>query len=292
VRFYLGTHEPSWLNRTSHPLFLSRRRLARIKVGFPRAAGPWALDSGGFSELSMYGRWETGDRQYAQEVARWSEALGRPPDFAAIQDWMCEPFMLAKTGLTVREHQRRTVDSYATLRYLDSSIPWAPVLQGWRIDDYLDHAEQYRAAGFDLDAAPAVGVGSVCRRQGTREIADLFDALRPLGLRLHGFGLKARAIRLGFGRIASCDSMAWSYRARRRAPLPGHTHKSCANCFEFAVRWRDQIASLYVRPSQERFTFLESLGVAGPEMGVARQYRERRLTPPSSSPSPGDGRAS
>jgi hypothetical protein len=33
-------------------------------------------------------------------------------------DWMCEPFMLAKTGLSVREHQQRTVTNYLNPRVL------------------------------------------------------------------------------------------------------------------------------------------------------------------------------
>jgi hypothetical protein len=31
MQFYLGTHETSWLKRTSVPLFISRRRLARLR---------------------------------------------------------------------------------------------------------------------------------------------------------------------------------------------------------------------------------------------------------------------
>jgi hypothetical protein len=67
MEFYLGVPEPAWLARTSVPLFLSRRRLARQR-SLPRARGPWALDSGGFTELSLYGRWQTGERQYAAEI--------------------------------------------------------------------------------------------------------------------------------------------------------------------------------------------------------------------------------
>ncbi len=53
-------------------------------------------------------------------------------DWAAVQDWVCEPFMLKRTGLSVREHQRRTVASYLDLRSLAPEVPWVPVLQGWR----------------------------------------------------------------------------------------------------------------------------------------------------------------
>lgn len=51
--FYLGTSEVRWLGQANVPLFISHRRLAPRK-SFPRALTGWALDSGGFTELSMY----------------------------------------------------------------------------------------------------------------------------------------------------------------------------------------------------------------------------------------------
>jgi hypothetical protein len=52
--FFLGTHMPHWLGLLDIPLFVSHRRLGRLKT-LPRALGPWALDSGGFSELALFG---------------------------------------------------------------------------------------------------------------------------------------------------------------------------------------------------------------------------------------------
>jgi hypothetical protein len=48
-----------------------------------------------------------------------------------------EPVMLAKTGLTVAEHQRRTVANYLQLRALAPEVAFIPVLQGWTTGDYL-----------------------------------------------------------------------------------------------------------------------------------------------------------
>lgn len=62
--------------------------------------------------------------------------------------------MLARTGKTLAEHQARTIESYANLTALSPGIPWLPVLQGWRADDYRSHAQQYADAGFDMRAAP------------------------------------------------------------------------------------------------------------------------------------------
>lgn len=248
MTFYLGTHEPSWLARTDVPLFISRRRLTS-RSRLPVALGPWALDSGGFTELNLHGRWETTAAQYAAEAERFAAEVGQLA-WAAPQDWMCESFVLGKTGRTVREHQDLTTASYLELRALAPGVPWAPVLQGWSIDDYLGHADQYHAAGIDLSAATIVGVGSVCRRQGTREIADLLAILAAKGLRLHGFGLKLAGLARSADSLASADSMAWSFRARRSPPLPGCTHRSCANCQRYALRWRSRIEHVLARPRQ------------------------------------------
>ena len=81
------------------PLFLSRRRLAGRKT-LPRARGPWALDSGGYTELSTFGRWTVTVDQYIREVREYASQIGNLR-FAVSMDWMCEPWIVAKTGLTV-----------------------------------------------------------------------------------------------------------------------------------------------------------------------------------------------
>jgi hypothetical protein len=77
VKFYLGTHRPNWLGKTDIPLFISHRVLDGRKT-FPRALGPWALDSGGFTEIDTYGRWVTTEPDYIQAVARYAREIGRP----------------------------------------------------------------------------------------------------------------------------------------------------------------------------------------------------------------------
>src|SRR5262245_5712430 len=135
--FLLGTHHPGWLATIGVPLFVSDRRLRRYKR-LPRARAPWALDSGGFTELAAHGTWEHGPTpaQYVARVRRYAREVGRLA-WAAPQDWMCEPFILAKTGCTVAEHQARTIANYQHLRDLDPKLPFVPVLQGWQVRDYL-----------------------------------------------------------------------------------------------------------------------------------------------------------
>jgi hypothetical protein len=237
MRFYLGTHEPTWLNRAHVPLFVSAVRLrARCKRKLPRAAAPWALDSGGFSVLDSLGHYPTTNREYAAEVRRWSDEIGQL-DWAACQDWMTEERILGKTGLTVAEHQARTVQSYDELRQMNTGLPFLPVLQGFELDDYLACADLYAAAGVDLELEPIVGVGSVCRRQGMDEATAIFAELAGLGIRLHGFGIKQAGIAASWRSLVSADSMAWSYRARAKKDPCRPGLKSCSHCAHFALAW-------------------------------------------------------
>jgi hypothetical protein len=219
------------------PLMVSRRTLARRRR-LPRACADWALDSGGFSELTLYGGWTVTARQYAAEVRRFATEIGRLT-WAAAMDWMTEPFVTARTGLSITEHQRRTVENYCELLSLAPDLPWTPVLQGQREEDYLCHLDAYDQAGFDLRKSPVVGLGSVCRRQGTTEVLRIIRRLTSLGVKLHGFGMKLQGLAKSWGLLCSADSLAWSFAARRGAVLlPGHRHRACNNCPEYALRWR------------------------------------------------------
>ena len=100
----------------SGPLFISHRRLAR-QAKLPRASARWALDSGGFSELSLHGRWVTTVEQYIEATRRYAQEIGRL-EFAFAMDWVCHPDVLTRTGLTIQEHQRRTVANFLNPRVL------------------------------------------------------------------------------------------------------------------------------------------------------------------------------
>lgn len=230
---YLGTHRPQWVSQVTVPLFISRRVLHERKT-FPQATTRWVLDSGGYTELASNGHWSISTDQYATEVRRYQQEIGRL-EWAAPMDWMCEPSVREKTGLTVKEHQRRTIQNYLALD--DKLGPTVvPVLQGWTLDEYLDHVDQWDRV-LDITAEPIVAVGSVCRRGQDDEIVKILDRLAREGLRLHAFGVRSSALERIADALISADSMAWSYRARRSEPLPGHTHKSCANCKDFALLW-------------------------------------------------------
>ena len=93
LAFYLGAHQPHWLWRAGFPLFVSHRQLARRRSLRP-ASCRWALDSGGFTELSMHGRWVTPAEAYAEaSPATPSGSAGwtSPPPKTGCASRSCSP---------------------------------------------------------------------------------------------------------------------------------------------------------------------------------------------------------
>lgn len=243
--FYLGLHHPRWVEQVDFPVCLSHVALSRYKRACPRL-GPgatWILDSGAYSQLSGHGKFLSTPRQYAEAALRYIEEVGQP-DFISPQDWMTEPEVLAATGLNVREHQARTIESYLTLRELLPGQPVIPVLQGNSLTSYLECLRGYEAAGIDLAALPRIGVGSVCRLQATEKIGEIVTALAVnQGLAIHGYGVKKLAFDKGYGPyFRSADSMAWSTRGRHVAGCAhGGRAQSESGCLQFAISWREQL---------------------------------------------------
>ena len=200
----------------------------------PFRVNEWLMDSGAFTELTTHGRYRHGPEEYAEQVERW--ATNGKLQAAATQDYMCEPFVTEKTGLTIADHQTLTIERYARLCELVRSVEIMPVLQGYEVRDYPAHAEQY---GKLLKHGAWVGVGSVCKRNAEPGVVeDILLAIkseRP-DLRLHGFGLKLEALRNPTVRelLHSSDSMAWSFDGRNSdaenasAHDPRHALKYCA----------------------------------------------------------------
>lgn len=275
----LGTHEVRWLwdpdpRFADITFFVSRNRFARRSPNrrLPHALHRFAMDSGSFTELQHHGRWRTTARQYAEEVRRYRGELGEERTlWIAPQDWMCEPWVIyggwhkgqyfhgtrQARGLVpgepeqdlataVRIHQAYTVANGLELRRIAPDLPIILVLQGQTIEDYERCARMYQDAGIDLRAEPLVGLGSVCRREATTEIAGLVAVFRARGIRLHGFGVKTGGLHLYGDLLASADSQAWSFGYRKRkVRLPQCTHRAatCANCKEGALQWYRRIAN-------------------------------------------------
>jgi hypothetical protein len=212
MKFYVGIHQPS-----------DAKHLGRVFVSVHRLSGrwgrkskftdqPWIMDSGAFTTIAKHGGYPEPVEVYAAHIRRWRPAA------AVAQDYMCEPFMLAKTGLALADHQRLTIERYDALVGCDlADVTLMPVLQGY---DPADYAVHVRAYGQRLASNAYVGVGSVCKRNGRPDailaVLEAIHNVRP-DLRLHGFGLKATSLGVEAIRnyLESADSMAWSFAARR-----------------------------------------------------------------------------
>lgn len=213
--FFPGLHHPSDARHFSRCM-VSANALRGRQRSFP--ARDWILDSGAFTEITTHGRYRSPVSEYAQQAIRWSHVGNL---LAAVsQDFMCEDFVLAKTGLTVFDHQRLTIERYDELAGLCRDGPYIlPVLQGYWPDEYLEHLQMY---GGRLHPGQWVGVGSVCKRNAdvdaTEQVLKAIHTARP-DLRLHGFGLKITALESSVvrGCLFSADSMAWSDAARKTA---------------------------------------------------------------------------
>lgn len=237
MRFFTGLHQPADAKHFDGA-FVSVNRLRTRKSAMQ--IGDWIMDSGAFTEVSRHGGYRHDVASYAAEIRRWASNGSGRLLAAAAQDFMCEPFIVKITGLSVAEHQRLTIERYDALRVEDTAgVHILAVLQGFEPSDYVAHI---RAYGDRLAPGQWVGVGSVCKRNGTPDqVATVLMAIkgeRP-DLLLHGFGLKTTALAHPFVRsmLHSADSMAWSFAARSRN----------ANDWREAKRWTNAIDS---RPVQ------------------------------------------
>ena len=189
MKFYPGLHHPAAAQHFPRA-FISINTVRGRKKPVP--SSDWILDSGAFRELEQCGGYRHSPADYAAEVNRLA-AINPGLRVAVSQDWMCEPFMLAKTGLTVADHQRLTIERYDALLPLVSVHPDAGAagLCPGRL------SRSYRSYGDRLKPGMLVGVGSICKRNvDMRQIEAILSAIkrkRP-DLRLHGFGIKLTAL--------------------------------------------------------------------------------------------------
>src|SRR6266496_4827038 len=65
-------------------------------------------------------------------------------------EWMTESQVLARTGLSLRTHQQRTVGNYLRLCDLAPELPIIPCLQGQSVADFHRCADLYERHGIDL----------------------------------------------------------------------------------------------------------------------------------------------
>lgn len=224
-------------------ILVSYGRLRRVVDTLPVALAPWVLDSRGFQELGEHGTWTISAAEYAADVRRYAAEIGRLA-WVAPQDWPAAAHLLAKTGLTEEEHQRRTCASVVELRaLLGDVVPVVALLTGDTLAGYLRHVAMYLEHGIDVRTDPhVVAAGGLVGRK-PREVAAIVEALYAAGVtRMHGLGLKTQVLDLVGPLLESIDSAQWSGEARRRG---GDEHGHCPhglvtwerNCPVFAQQW-------------------------------------------------------
>jgi hypothetical protein len=98
MMFYVGLHQPADAQHFDRAFISVNRVRGRQK---PVPAKEWILDSGAFREIEQFGGYRHEPEEYAAEVNRLA-AINPGLIVAVSQDWMCEAFMLEKTGLTLR----------------------------------------------------------------------------------------------------------------------------------------------------------------------------------------------
>ena len=237
---YIGMHRVSKAHLLPRAM-LSYNILEERRSDF--SVNEWILDSGAFTRI-VGGKGHVPVRVYANAIRRW-RSCGRM--VAAVQqDYMCEPIALAATGMTVDEHQNRTTRNYLTLRDMIADDAYVmPVIQGFEESEYRQHVESLSP---HLALRQWVGVGSVCKRQGVAEqLARVLSAIRGVrpDLRLHGFGVKATALRRAdiSEWLHSVDSMAWSFAARREG--------RDSNSPDEALAWAQRTERMRPEPTQD-----------------------------------------
>jgi hypothetical protein len=209
--FYTGLHQPADAKHFDRCM-ISINRLENRQSDFE--VGDWILDSGAFTRITS-GKGHMPTAAYARLIRRWNHCGNLVA--AVSQDYMCEPFVLKITGLTIRDHQQMTLRNYIKLKAITPFVYVMPVLQGFEPTDYQRHVAMY---GDRLAHGAWVGVGSVCKRNAVihdvEKVVEAIAEVRP-DLKLHGFGLKQTALKSHIINelLYSCDSMAWSFGERR-----------------------------------------------------------------------------
>ncbi len=200
-----------------------------------------ALDSAGFTAMKAWGGcFPWSPRAYCEL------GVAHPWAFWSQPDLCCEP-EIAATPVEVERRVARSAELLAETTAIAEGLIQRicldlalevraseytgclermrrpmPILQGWRPGDYIDSIRRIDDV-LGGKWPGLIGVGSVCRRHlrgdaGLVAILRAIDAHLPPHVTLHLFGVKGSALPAlwpWLHRIASLDSMAWDFAARR-----------------------------------------------------------------------------
>ena len=196
------------------------------------------IDSGGFPSSFIYNGYNTSDEDYLRFVSQVYA------DYFALRDYPCEPQILKKFGVTVKDQILRTLDNHLSLLELyENNCVKAkpiPVIQGWKIEDYLHCLDLFQEHGllkFDY-----IAIGSTCRRHEvayTRKIIFAIRDVLPKKIKLHAFGVKISVLddKAIWDSLYSVDSTAWDFIARwKNLKKKSKTSECMAKDYFYRVR--------------------------------------------------------
>jgi hypothetical protein len=279
VEYFVGCEDPPRVNELDLAMVSAYSIRNRKK---PLDINRWMLDSGAFSQVVNYGDFLQDPKEYVRLCVRFQEC----GDLACVvsQDYMCEPQVIDKLKriwgkeASVRCHQRKTIDRYVQIKEEAQKqglkVPIMPVLQGWEVEDYVQHFKMYEEA--DLFDMPTVvyhpdpyggyfpsrrywgqwlGIGSTCKRNQSPEVVStildlLYDywdeqCIKAEGFRIHLFGYKQTGLKQSSirDRIWSADSMAPDYAHRvecREKGIPRTRRSRMDNMLKFQDKMKHQ----------------------------------------------------
>jgi len=202
-----------------------RTRKSKLKID-----KPWMMDSG------VGGMFKVGTRPRItlEEYVKIIE-LQNPP-IIWTYDYPCEPTIRTRYGYTPTEAQNKTNQNTITLREKFNLENVMSVVQGWSIDDYMTNLDTIKEEGLLTER---LGIGSICRRGRTKEIARIINAVHnnvPRWVKLHGFGVKTSVLNTEARFcLSTADSSAWGIQNR---------HYSWTNKNTKGMTWHDKVPLL------------------------------------------------
>ncbi len=226
----------------------SVRRLKKRISAMPFRGLDWILDSGGFSEININGKYSFTVNEYLRLVE-----LHQPRMFFNM-DYVCESNALNKTGLTIKQHQEKTTNNQIKIMDIYNKFnikgQFAGCIQGFEIEEYLSHIDSLKEHGL---ITPIMGIGSICRRNSINQILNIIKAIKKEvpKTKLHGFGIKTQILNMPsvYNDLYSCDSMSWSLSGRNQKTkmcinCKYPNSKSCGNCHYYLINYYNKINNL------------------------------------------------
>jgi enoyl-CoA hydratase len=123
-----------------------------------------------------------------------------PPGFEAV--------LVALDGavatITLNQPEKRNPLSTGMVRDLRAALAWCRAESAVRVVVLTGAGDRAFCAGADLSSSFAAGAGQLERHHDRRELADLFLALRDLGMPVVG-RINGHALAGGFGLACACD---------------------------------------------------------------------------------------